>query len=81
MPLFFPVTTPIKIEGPTKKDARASEKSPAYLSALDDKSLATFNAAANKGIDVFACPMPYDFLCRYKLLQTVTRLKSILPSL
>jgi hypothetical protein len=42
MPLFFPVSTPIFIEGPTKKDARSSEKSPHFLSAFFCKALEVF---------------------------------------
>jgi len=40
--LFFPVSAPIFIESLTKKDARAPEKSPAYLSALWGKTLEVF---------------------------------------
>jgi hypothetical protein len=42
MPLFFTVATPIFIGGPTKKDARASERSPDFLSAFFYKALAVF---------------------------------------
>jgi hypothetical protein len=42
MPLFSPVSTPIFIEGPTKKDARAPEKSPDSLSAFSFKALEVF---------------------------------------
>jgi hypothetical protein len=42
MPLFFPVSTPIFIDSPTKKDARASEKLPDFLSAFFCKALAVF---------------------------------------
>jgi hypothetical protein len=42
MPLFFPVSAPIFIESLTKKDARAPEKSPAFLSAYWGKTLEVF---------------------------------------
>jgi len=43
MPLFFPVPTPIFIESPTKKDARASEKFPDLISAFFYKALGIFH--------------------------------------
>jgi len=42
MPLFFPVSTPIFIDSPTKKDARTSEKLPDFLSAFFCKALEVF---------------------------------------
>jgi hypothetical protein len=56
MPLFFPVSAPIFIESLAKKDTRASEKSPVFLSAFLGKALEVF---INNGCltVIFRCAM------------------------
>jgi hypothetical protein len=56
MPLFFPVSTSIFIEGPTKKDARASERPPDFISVFFYKALAVFHAE---------WPLDREFSMRY----------------